>query len=409
LALLHQPSVDAVVVGGGVAGSLSAIVLRGLGLSVVLVERQVRFRDKVRGEGIHPWGIDEAEDFGLRDVLMRAGAHPLPDWITYHDRQAVSSFNWADDSARGNVEHGVPHPLLQQRLIEECADRGVVVLRPASLTRLNQVDDRALLEISTETGDIVVNARIVVGADGGHSRVRSQVGVEQRSAPLHHWFVGVLIEGLALDSGASHAGLLPGGRFFILPQSPTTARLYAGLMPDRIDVIQRDPSGASLLRLVSGYLPDGALDSAKVIGPQGIFSNADTWVERGATGNVVLVGDAAGANDPSIGHGISLALRDARELRDLLAQEGLTEMALEWFAARRSGYLGVLREYANWMGELWIEEGEDADIRRARFLAARELDPEIAGFGSMTSRGPRDLVATNEIRSRFFGETASLP
>jgi hypothetical protein len=56
------------------------------------------------------------------------------------------------------------------------------------------------------------------------------------------------------------------------------------------------------------------------------------------------------------------------------------------------------------MAELWIDEGAGADDRLARFFNARERDPDISGFGAMTSHGPRDLVATEAIRARFFGE-----
>ncbi len=48
---------DVAVVGGGVAGSSVAAVLASAGLGVVLVEREARFRDRVRGESIHPWWL----------------------------------------------------------------------------------------------------------------------------------------------------------------------------------------------------------------------------------------------------------------------------------------------------------------------------------------------------------------
>ena len=48
------------------------------GYSVALIEREAAFRDKARGEGIHPWGMDEAEDLGLLDVIRTGGAHPCP-------------------------------------------------------------------------------------------------------------------------------------------------------------------------------------------------------------------------------------------------------------------------------------------------------------------------------------------
>ena len=43
---------DVVIVGGGIAGSALASVLAPAGMSVLLLERVVEYRDKVRGEYI---------------------------------------------------------------------------------------------------------------------------------------------------------------------------------------------------------------------------------------------------------------------------------------------------------------------------------------------------------------------
>jgi 2-polyprenyl-6-methoxyphenol hydroxylase-like FAD-dependent oxidoreductase len=180
-------------------------------------------------------------------------------------------------------------------------------------------------------------------------------------------------------------------------------------MPTRIAPLQADRSGRALLDLVSRYLPDGMLADARAAGPQGIFSNADIWPETAAADRVVLIGDAAGTNDPSVGNGIAMALRDVRELRDAIRESGLTQIALDLYALRRAQYYGTLRQYASWMGEIWLEEGPEAEAKRARFRIARETDPDAGGFNMITMLGPRDLEPTEAARARFFGESAPTP
>ncbi|HYP61924.1 MAG TPA: FAD-dependent monooxygenase, partial [Thermomicrobiales bacterium] len=98
--------VNICIIGGSIAGSAAAATFVREGYAVALIEREAAFRDKARGEGIHPWGVDEAEDLGLLDVIRTGGAHPLPTWLTYVDREPLEPLLMAEHSARGQVEQG---------------------------------------------------------------------------------------------------------------------------------------------------------------------------------------------------------------------------------------------------------------------------------------------------------------
>ena len=151
-------------------------------------------------------------------------------------------------------------------------------------------------------------------------------------------------------------------------------------------------------------MPEGAFAAATPAGPAGFFPGADVWADRLTGNGVVLVGDAAGANDPSQGHGLSLALRDARELRDLLLADPDRPRATAEFAARRATSFATLRAHARWAGLLTTEQGPEADARRERVARARETDPTARGFAGIHAFGPDGLVADEAARRRFFGE-----
>ena len=53
-------SKDVVVVGGGLAGSSLATVLARAGIGVLVLEKETRFKDRVRGENMLPWGVATA-------------------------------------------------------------------------------------------------------------------------------------------------------------------------------------------------------------------------------------------------------------------------------------------------------------------------------------------------------------
>jgi flavin-dependent dehydrogenase len=75
---------DFVVVGGGIAGGAFATVMSRAGASVLMLERQTDYRDRVRGELMWPWGVAEVQRLGLDDVLLGAGAN-VADRFVGHD------------------------------------------------------------------------------------------------------------------------------------------------------------------------------------------------------------------------------------------------------------------------------------------------------------------------------------
>ena len=89
---------DVVVVGGGVAGSALGAALARAGLGVLVVERESRFRDRVRGDGIFPWGVVEMTRLGLADLLPASGA-PTPTVAGLRRPSARRSVRMADGRA----------------------------------------------------------------------------------------------------------------------------------------------------------------------------------------------------------------------------------------------------------------------------------------------------------------------
>ena len=53
--------IDVVIVGGGIGGSSLAASLAEAGLRVEILERELKFVSRVRGEWIAPWGVAEAK------------------------------------------------------------------------------------------------------------------------------------------------------------------------------------------------------------------------------------------------------------------------------------------------------------------------------------------------------------
>ena len=186
--------VDVAIVGGGVAGSALATVLARAGVAVAVVEREKRFRDRVRGDALFPWGAAEAAKLGVANLLPVSGARPLPIWQSYVDRVPNPPYDWRPDVPAGDVVWGVNHPGLQEALFQGAADAGAHVFRPAKAVGVaRDAKGRFELAIQSEERAPSLSARLVVGADGRDSGVRHWIGAHTVPDPVHHVIGGCLV------------------------------------------------------------------------------------------------------------------------------------------------------------------------------------------------------------------------
>jgi flavin-dependent dehydrogenase len=120
---------DVVVVGGGIAGS----ALAPSGLSVLVLERQVEYEDKVRGEFMQAWGVAEMLRLGLADTLFAAGGGYTTSLVTY-DEDVDSTTSEAGAIPLDVLLPGVPgamsvgHPQACEALKTLAQERGATVL-----------------------------------------------------------------------------------------------------------------------------------------------------------------------------------------------------------------------------------------------------------------------------------------
>jgi 2-polyprenyl-6-methoxyphenol hydroxylase-like FAD-dependent oxidoreductase len=400
-----SPAFDVAIIGGGVAGSALAITLARAGRSVVLIEREARFRDRVRGDALFPWGAVEAGRLGIADVLPLSGARPLPVWQPYTDGEPEAPYRWADDVPTGDVVWGVNHPELQETLFCRARDLGVETMRPAKAIAVDRQGNGPLsLTIDTAGATREVRTRLIVGADGKNSGVRRWIGADTIRDPLHHVIGGCLVAGIDLARDAAHLARLHGGVTLVFRHANDNARLYLVCQPELAETIRGPRAAERFIAACAEGFPAGSLDHAHAVGPAAFFPGIDMFADRIAGDGIVLIGDAAGANDPSQGMGLSLAFRDVRELSELLDHAEDWQWGIEEFARRRPRWYEPLRVYAAWQGPLMTDIGPEADAARERAERAKERDPGLWGYRQINALGPDGLPVSEEARRHVLGE-----
>ena len=401
---MSSPSVfDVIVVGGGIAGSTLGGVLARSGLGVLVLEKEDRFRDRVRGESTWPYAVADTLAMGLQSLLDMVGTVEITGVRRYANRDVASTYRWAEDSIDHLPEMGFYHPRFQEVALEWAASRGARVMRSAKAIGFSR-NGRPAVKVVTEGGEKTYEARLVVGADGKHSMTRRWTGGESVSDPEHHRFGGVLVSGLRTDDrDTDNIGKVGVEAVNWFAAGPDYTRLYLQMTAPRLREIGADRSFEAIVAYAAKVMPEGALDDVRQEGPIGFFANSDTWATQIAGNDVVLVGDAAGSPDPSQGHGTALLFHDVRTLSELLLAESNWATATAEYAARRSDYFAAVLGYDRWEN-LLAEEGEPADCRREGHQRAKEADPTLGGFTVIEARGPDGLIADEAARRHYFGE-----
>src|SRR3990167_2841409 len=167
---------DLIIVGGGIGGSALAAVMARAGRAVLLLEQSEAYEDRVRGEWIAPWGVDEVRRLGLYDLLVGAGGHHLTRHITYDEHVAPAEAE-AHVLPLGFFREGVPGPLCLghphhcQTLFDAAGAAGAETLRGVRVTEITTGSSPSVtFGVGGETRR--AEARLIVGADGRTSQVR---------------------------------------------------------------------------------------------------------------------------------------------------------------------------------------------------------------------------------------------
>lgn len=336
---------DMAIVGGGPAGLATAIAARQRGLTAVLLDKRTLPTDKACGEGLMPPGVTTLAELGVE--------------LAPHHRASFVGIRYVDGAtvAEGRFSSpgwGVRRTRLSAALLARARALGADIREHSAVRGWRERADR--VEIHSDAG--ALEARLLVGADGLHSRVRRQAGIEastrgrarfgiRRHFRIPPW--SPFVEVHWHRHAEAYITPVDGGQVGVALLCPGDGRRFK-------DILSVFPQLAERLRNAE------PVSEVRGAGP---FRQK---VPRRVSGRVVLVGDAAGYLDALTGEGVTLALRCGQGLAELVARK-------QPLAAYESLYRRETRAYYT-MTELLLQVAARPAFR-ARVVQGLARNPEI--------------------------------
>ena len=206
--------VDAVIAGGGVAGSAAAAALAALGWSVLIVEPGQHDDRRLAGELIHPAGVAGLAELGLLRVPEFAAAARLDGFAIFPETGLLDCMElpYRHAGATPAVALALDHASICHGLLANVAALpSVSVARSWRVIGLAGTDAEPIVQLRHAGVTETVRCRMVVAADGASSPVRAHAGLRHRRT-RNAVLTGYLVDRAVLPlPGHAHVFTAAGG------------------------------------------------------------------------------------------------------------------------------------------------------------------------------------------------------
>ena len=312
-----------VVVGGGPAGMVAALLLARGGVEVTVLEKHADFLRDFRGDTVHPSTLRLLDELGLFEQFDALPHTKLEGWgLDLPDGRSAKVL----DFTRLRLPHRYIAMVPQWDLLDLLAEAGrkepTFTLRMShDVTGLLYESGRVVgVRYDSPDGPGELRADLTIACDGRWSLCRREAGLIPREYPMNAdiwWFRLPAAEGV-IDT------LLPrfkDGLFFAV--IPRQGYLQMGqFIYKGADARLRARGIEALRRDIATALPElsNAADDLESMDDVKLLDIRLNRLRRWYTDGLLCIGDAAHAMSPLGGVGINLAVQDAVAAATLLAE-----------------------------------------------------------------------------------------
>lgn len=309
---------DVVIVGLGPTGLVLAHTLGMRGARVLVLERESQFYGNARAVYTDGECMRIFQSIGMAERLLSDMIEDVPVQLMLPDGKCLGTLMNADRPQGWAVSQFFYQPFLETALADGLAKYPNVQVRRGREV-VDFAQDGEVVNVSHVTSGAAderaqtVQARYLVGADGGRSIVRTRLGIKMTGRSFPNPWLVVDIKAKEGQDGLRH---VPYFAFVCDPECPTVNcvqpqghhRFEFMLAPGQTKEYMEAPE--TVRRYLSRYVDVDRFDILRKL----VYTFNALVADRWRDGRVLLAGDAAHMTPQFIGQGMNAGVRDAYNL-----------------------------------------------------------------------------------------------
>ena len=331
---------DLAIVGGGIVGATLAAALKNSELNIIIIEARPLevAAAKTQAYAFSPLSSRIYEGIGVWDeILPQIGKYTnisLSD-ADYHQQVKFQTKDLPGEHLGYVAQHNVVLSVLQNHLAD-CDN--ISWLCPGEVKNVITQKNNSTVEVWVNGEKRLIKTKLVIGADGARSHIRSLAGIKTRGWKYWQSCVAFTIEHTARENNTAFERFWPSGPMGVLPLPGNRCQIvWTHPHAEAKALAELDES--AFLKKLQTYT-QGTLGDLKLVSKRMLFPVQLMQCDRYIKPRLALIGDAAHCCHPVGGQGLNLGIRDAASLAQTLQTAS--------HKGQDIGAIEVLKSYEGW-------------------------------------------------------------
>jgi len=295
---------DVLIVGNGVAGSVTALKALKHGLKIIIIEKEKKIGTNIDTK------LDLTESIGIENIIKELD-------LPIHDKSNVSKWFSPNHVLDFNssiydlyVKRGIDEDSFENKNISKILDGGGQLLTETNIKlfkwgKNNRVDK---VIVKKDKKNIEIEPSFIIGADGVNSAVLKLSRLSSYENIIGKFIgIGVYGKNFNLPTGITHVffdrNIAPGGYIFAAKSKENNCVLAVGIDSSMTNINPQQ----YYKKIKSHKLLSDILKDAEIKNPLSGFGRIGL-LKRHSIGNIMLVGDAGRFPDPLFCYGVRQAI-----------------------------------------------------------------------------------------------------